>query len=68
VNGLSPAVVTDMAHQVPPERIEEAKLRIPLGRIGTAEEVAQAALFLASDRSSYTTGQVLHADGGLHLT
>jgi NAD(P)-dependent dehydrogenase (short-subunit alcohol dehydrogenase family) len=39
---------------------------IPLGRHGTAEEVAEAVLFLASDRSSFTTGAVLMADGGWH--
>lgn len=40
---------------------------IPLGRHGTADEIAEAALFLASDRSSFTTGTVLMADGGMHV-
>jgi 3-oxoacyl-[acyl-carrier protein] reductase len=37
---------------------------LPLGRFGTPEEVASTALFLASDESSYFTGEILHPDGG----
>jgi NAD(P)-dependent dehydrogenase (short-subunit alcohol dehydrogenase family) len=39
--------------------------RYPLGRIGTPEEIARAALFLASDESSFVTGAILTADGGM---
>ncbi|MBN1129423.1 MAG: SDR family oxidoreductase, partial [Chitinispirillaceae bacterium] len=39
--------------------------QIPMGRCGQADEVASLVLFLASDRSNYITGQVLHVDGGL---
>lgn len=67
VNALGPAAMTDMGAQVAPDAITEALELIPMGRIGTLEETAEAALFLASDRSRYTTGQILNADGGIHL-
>ena len=41
--------------------------RIPLGHMGTAENVADAAAFLASDQASYITGQVLSVDGGMYM-
>jgi 3-oxoacyl-[acyl-carrier protein] reductase len=46
---------------------EEMKMRIPLGRMGTAREVAAAILFLASDEAGYITGHVLDVNGGLYL-
>jgi NAD(P)-dependent dehydrogenase (short-subunit alcohol dehydrogenase family) len=41
--------------------------RYPIGRIGTPEEIARAALFLASDESSFVTGAILTADGGMTI-
>lgn len=69
VNGLAPSMETDMvAENLDPDRYEEYTRRRPLGRPwATAEEVAAAAHFLVSDQSSFTTGQLLHVDGGLHL-
>jgi 3-oxoacyl-[acyl-carrier protein] reductase len=68
VNALSPMASTEMSDAMPERLRTEAIRRTPLHRHGTVAEVAEAALFLASDRSSYSTGVVLHVDGGLHLT
>lgn len=69
VNGLAPSMETDMvAETIEPERYDEYTSRRPVGRAwGTPEEIAAAAHYLVSDLSSYTTGQVLNVDGGLHL-
>lgn len=67
VNGLSPMAPTDIGVEMPEELRKKALSRVPLHRAGTLDEVSEAALFLASDRSSFTTGQVLNVDGGLHL-
>ena len=67
VNALSPMAATDISAGMPAELQERAVARAPLHRLGSVEEIAEAALFLVSSRSAYTTGQVLHVDGGLHL-
>lgn len=67
VNGISPAVMTDMSQQMTEELKKKARGRRPIKIDGTPEDVAEAALFLVSDRARFTTGQVLHVDGGLHL-
>ena len=67
VNGLAPAVPTDMAAEMPEELKEKARRRRALKIDGTIEDVAEGALFLVSERARFVTGQVLHVDGGLHL-
>ena len=51
-----------------PEKVrEEWKKKIPLRRGGTPEDIAEVATFLASDMSSYVTGQVIQIDGGMNM-
>lgn len=66
VNCIAPGFIdTDMTNGLTDEWKKEQLAKIPFGRMGTAEEVARIALFLASSLSDYMTGQVLVVDGGL---
>ncbi|KDN84431.1 3-oxoacyl-ACP reductase FabG [Kitasatospora cheerisanensis] len=66
VNVVAPGFIdTDMVKKVPRAQLKEAAAAIPLGRMGTPEEVAQAAVFLASPAASYITAKVLTVDGGM---
>ena len=66
VNAIAPGfIVTDMTDSLPEALKAKLLEQIPLGRLGQPEEIAKAALFLASDWSDYVTGQVLAVCGGL---
>jgi NAD(P)-dependent dehydrogenase (short-subunit alcohol dehydrogenase family) len=70
INGLSPGpTVTNALKPLGPERqaalYEELRRTVPLHRMGTATEMAKAAVYLASDESAYTVGTVLRVDGGI---
>ena len=68
VNAVSPGFIdTDMTAKVSAEMRARLLESIPLGRLGTAEEVAASVLFLASDAASYTTGEVLRVNGGMYM-
>ncbi len=65
-NAVAPGfVLTELTQDLPDNLKDELTKRTPLGRFGTAEEVASAVAFLASDEAAYITGQVLAVDGGL---
>lgn len=65
-NAVAPGLIQSKMTEVLPDKVKENYLNnIPLGRFGTPEDVANVVGFLASDESSYVTGQVIHIDGGL---
>jgi 3-oxoacyl-[acyl-carrier protein] reductase len=68
-NVIAPGFIeTDMTGYLKEgEQADKYRAAIPLGKFGTAEDVANVALFLAADMSSYVTGQVINADGGLYM-
>ena len=66
VNAITPGLIdTKMTQAFPAERKHILERQIGMGRLGTPEDVADVALFLASDLSRYVTGQVVGVDGGL---
>lgn len=66
VNAVAPGVIdTDMISNLTEGDIKILKEEIPLGRIGNVEEVSNTVLFLASDKASYITGQVISPNGGI---
>lgn len=68
VNAVVPGVcTTGMAEALDRRVVEVRRAQIPLGRLGTGEEIARAVLFLASDDAAYIVGQALVVDGGLTL-
>ena len=67
-NAIAPGFIdTDMTKALPEEVRKEWCQRIPLRRGGTVEDIANVATFLASDMSSYVTGQVIQVDGGMNM-
>ena len=66
VNAIAPGFIqTEMTAALPEETRKALLARIPLGELGTVEDVARAVRFLASDDARYITGQVIHVNGGL---
>lgn len=68
VNAVAPGIIaTDMVAALDKKLIEEIAKNIPLGRVGEAEDIANAFLFLASDMASYISGEILSVDGAVVL-
>ena len=66
VNSIHPGIIdTPMLGENTEDRLKQFAQMIPMGRMGTADEVARLALFLASDASSYVTGAQVTVDGGI---
>jgi len=67
VNAIAPGFIeTDMTNNLPEDQKLALVAQIPMGRLGTTNEVAQAVLFLAEDSGSYITAQTLHINGGMY--
>lgn len=68
VNAVAPGFIdTDMTKNLTEEQRAALLQRIPLNRLGTVEDVAQAVIFLASSAATYLTGQTLHINGGMYM-
>jgi len=68
VNAVAPGFIRTAMTDVLPEKVkEELRSAIPLGRLGTIEDVANAVLFLVLPESSYITGQTIHVNGGMYM-
>jgi acetoacetyl-CoA reductase/3-oxoacyl-[acyl-carrier protein] reductase len=68
VNAVTPGfVATDMVAAMPEEVLDRFRATIPVGRLGTPEDIARVVCFLAADQSSYITGQIWSVNGGLDM-
>ncbi len=68
VNAITPGfIATDMTEALPEKKREELTQQIPLGRLGSVDDIAESVVFLASDRAAYITGQVLGINGGMYM-
>ncbi|HVH84065.1 MAG TPA: 3-oxoacyl-ACP reductase FabG [Steroidobacteraceae bacterium] len=68
VNAVAPGFIdTDMTRALTEEQRAALMTRVPLGRLGTPEDIAAAVLFLASPQAAYITGETLHVNGGMYM-
>lgn len=68
VNAVAPGfIATDMTEALPEKVKQELAAQIPMERLGSADDIANAVLFLAAERSAYITGQVLGVNGGMYM-
>jgi acetoacetyl-CoA reductase len=68
VNAVAPGYIdTDMVRAVPPDVLEKIVARIPVGRLGTVEDIARGVAFLTADDATFITGSTLSINGGQHM-
>jgi len=68
VNAIAPGFIdTDMTRALTAEQRSSLQAQIPLGRLGSPEDIAAAVLFLASPQAAYITGETLHVNGGMYM-
>jgi 3-oxoacyl-[acyl-carrier protein] reductase len=68
VNAIAPGFIeTDMTSELSADQIDQMLGRIPLGRLGSSDDIAEAVAYLVSDGAAYVTGETLSVNGGLHL-
>jgi acetoacetyl-CoA reductase len=68
VNAIAPGYIdTDMVRAVPPNVLEKIVAKIPVGRLGRADEIARGVLFLVADDGGFVTGSTLSINGGQHM-
>jgi acetoacetyl-CoA reductase len=68
VNAIAPGYIdTEMVRAVPPNVLEKIVARIPVGRLGKADEIARGVLFLVADEGGFITGSTLSINGGQHM-
>ncbi len=67
-NAVAPGFIdTEMTAQMTDKAKEAVKTQIPLGRVGKVDDIAEVVTFLASEKASYITGQVISVDGGMSI-
>jgi 3-oxoacyl-[acyl-carrier protein] reductase len=68
VNAVAPGFIdTDMTRSLPEDQREALQKQIPMGRLGSPEDIAATVLFLASPQAAYITGETLHVNGGMYM-
>src|SRR5690606_22484447 len=66
VNVIAPGFIdTDMTRALDEKQVQQLRAQIPVGRLGSVDDVAAAVVFLASDAAAYITGETLHVNGGM---
>ena len=69
VNCIAPGFIdTEMTQSLPDDHKNQLLSKIPLGKLGTPEDIANAVSFLVSDKANYITGETIHVNGGMLMT